>query len=262
MKTSTPDHPKQKEPRSILLIGPPGGFKTTLMLQFPNLAVADCDMNLDGAERIIRKGLKDKEGNILVPPINPQLSYKHICVPRDGSSEPWPVGECYEKLIEALDEIKRDPEVQTVGVDGLSIINEWIIRRILKTQTRTEMEARDWIPFKSLAMGLINKLRMMGKDTILTCHETILVKSNPKNMMVEDIIGYRPSIQGGITDYFEGFFTDVWRCYAERAPGDKLDAVLKPVRDAYSDLKNSLGLPSELRNYTYETLRPYLEGMK
>lgn len=251
MKISTPEQPKIKEPRSILLIGPPGGFKTTLMLQFPQLAVADCDMNLDGAERHVRK-------NVI-----PTLSYKHITVPMDDNNRPVDVGECYDKLITALDEIKQDPDVKTVGVDGLSIINEWIIRRILKKQNRTEMEARDWIPFKSAAMGLINKLRMMGKDTILTCHETILTKNDPKSLMVEQIIGYRPSIQGGITDYFEGFFTDVWRCSCRRAPGDRLEAVLTPERTAYSDLKNSLGLPAEIVNYTYEKdLKPFLEGMK
>lgn len=250
MKISSPDSPKRKEPRSILLIGPPGGFKTTLMLQFPQLAVADCDMNLDGAERFVRKHLI------------PTLSYKHETVPIKDKVL-IDVSECYDRLITTLDEIKADPEVNTVGVDGLSIINEWIIRRILKKQNRTEMEARDWIPFKSAAMGLINKLRMMGKDTILTCHETILTKNDPKSLMVEQIIGYRPSIQGGITDYFEGFFTDVWRCSCRRAPMDKLEAVLTPERTAYSDLKNSLGLPAEIVNYTYEKdLKPYLEGMK
>lgn len=261
MKTSTPESPKVKEPRSILLIGPPGGGKTSLMLQFPNLAVADCDMNLDGAERLLRKGMKGPKGDWWVEPI-PTLSYKHITVPFGSHGTPLHVSECFDYLHTSLDEIKADPEVKTVGVDGLSIINEWIIRKILKQQTRTEMEARDWIPFKSHAMGLINKLRMMGKDTILTCHETILVKTDKKNMMVEEVIGYRPSIQGGITDYFEGFFTDCWRCTLERAPGDKMEAVLTPVKTALSDLKNSLGLPSEIRKVTYENLKPYLEEMK
>ena len=49
MQLSTPEKNKPREPKSILLIGPPGSGKTTLALQFPKVCVMDCDRNLDGS---------------------------------------------------------------------------------------------------------------------------------------------------------------------------------------------------------------------
>jgi len=253
MQLSTPTAPKQTEPKSILLIGPPGGGKTTLAMQFPGVCFMDCDRNLDGPERFIRLKNKDLSYGYT------QITYKdNVAVPAH---------ECFERLCDSVSDLKTETSIKTVVVDGLTMVNEFIIQKILKAQSKSEMEARHWQPFKSYMINLlVAKLRGTGKTVICTCHETILEKPNPdpKKVMDPVLVGYRPAIQGGITDYFGGFFTDMWRCTALVAPGGS-EYKIQTVRDTKSDLKNSLGLPAEIivkeEELVWTKLEPYLKGL-
>lgn len=245
---STTDKPKPRQPLSILLIGGPGGGKTTFLLQFPGLYVLDCDTNLDGPENYLRRHGKFKD-----------YEYDQVAF---SNGKPLPVHECYDNLMALLTEAKSKP-YQTVAIDGLTMINEYVIQKVLSKQSKKEMEARDWQPFKTHLLNLlVGKLRSLGKDTIVTCHEFTKTKPDPKNIMQEQIIGYTPAVQGGITDYFGGFFTDMWRMTAELAPGDKLEFKLTGQRTGLSDLKNSIGLPPVLKNPTYADVEPYIKGEK
>lgn len=253
MQTSSPQNPKKVEPKSILLIGPPGGAKTTLAMQFPQVAFLDCDRNLDGPEHFVRSQFTN-------------LSYGYIPVTyKDGA--PVPVEECFDRLMEETTELRTNTEVSTVVIDGLTMVNEFIIQKILRSQKKNEMEARHWQPFKSHLINLlVAKLRSLGKTTICTCHEVVLEKPNPDKTKIMDpvLIGYRPAVQGGITDYFGGFFTDMWRCEAEPAGGCKTDYKITTARTALSDLKNSMGMPNEILvkqdQLAWPLLEPYLKG--
>ena len=58
------------------------------------------------------------------------------------------------------------------------------------------MEARDWDKYKAYMWTMVVRLlKNLGRDTILTCHETILTKVNPKDFMIEEVIGFRPTVQ-------------------------------------------------------------------
>lgn len=251
IQQSNPTQPKPREPRAFLFIGPPGGSKTTVAMQFPNVVFLDCDRNLDGPERFNRTKLKD-------------LAYGYIPITFDDKGAPVPIEKCYDRLIDQLNVLANDPIPMTVVVDSLTMINEFIIRKILNEQRRGEMEARDWIPFKSRMLDLlVGKLRRLGKDTICTVHESKLTEPDPKNMMNKIIVAYEPSVQGSIVDYFGGFFTDMWRFTAEAAPADRVEYNIWCNRTAKSDLKNSLGMPNKIvvkqGEVAYDKLKEWLK---
>lgn len=220
-------------------------------MQFPKVCILSCDDNLDGPELHLRG--RDKTFS---------YGYERICA--DDSGQPLDVTKRYDRLIDKILACKADPLVGTIVVDPLTSVNEFIIQRILAGK-RSEMEARDWIPFKSTMLSLITKLRGTGKTSICTCHESKLTEPDPKNMMNHTVIAYEPSVQGSIVDYFGGFFTDMWRCVSDPAPGGTLEYRLHVVRSSKSDLKNSLGLPPEgfkikSGESMFEKLKPYLNG--
>lgn len=260
MNTSTPTQPKPPSPRKILLIGPPGSRKTTLGLQFPNVYVEDCDRNLDGPERYLRaNGHKD-------------LSYSYNNVRYDSQGRMREIHDCYNALCDDLTLIANSPNdfkpFQTVFVDSLSHVNEFIIRHVLKLQQKKqhvmEMEARDWSPFKSYAyVLLVAKLEQINKHVLCSCHETKLTEPDPKQIMTERVLGYEPFFQGRVGDIIGAFFTDVWRMEVRPAPGNKSETWLQTVKHPKCEhLKNSLGLPDEL-NITsgYAALAPFMKGV-
>lgn len=246
MQTSSHTSPKPPQPKSILIQGPPGGGKTTLILQFPNVVLLDCDLNLDGPERFLRKERKL------------DLSYQYEQIPLRDDGTPRPVEQCYDHVIATLNSLKGS-SCEWVALDGLTAVNEYIIRKILSEQRKSEMEARHWQPFKSLALSLlIGTLRHLGKNVLVACHETKLTKPDPKQVMQETVLAYEPFFQGKVGEMLGAFFTDMWSMTSEAAPGNKVEFKLATCKTGLRDLKNSLGLPPEIKDPTYDKLKPFL----
>lgn len=247
MNSYSSDSPKPPEPKSILIVGPPGGGKSSLMLQFPDLAVLDCDRNLDGPIEYLTKN-------------KIRYDFKHFPVTFNDDKSVVPIEECYDKLLLRLAEVPKT--CKTVVIDGLTLINEFVIRKVLKEKRASEMEARHWQPFKSYCYQLlVAKLRNLGVNTIVTAHETDITRPDSKNVMQTILVQRRPYIQGGINEQLGGFFTDMWRCQIQPAPGDKLECTLYTGRTTLDELKNSMGLPSQIVNPTYAELHKLSGGV-
>lgn len=246
MKSSTPDNPKPKEPLSFLILGPPGSGKTTFSMTFPDVHFIDCDRNLDGPERYIRT-------------INKGLSYTYDSIMVDDEGKEIDVENRYDRLKLKLREARSLP-CKTVVIDTMTMCNEYIIRKVLKDQQQKSMRLADYQPLKSLYWEmLVSGIRSMGKTTIVTCHEVMITEPNKQNMSKEDIVGYKPSVSGGIADYFGGFFSDIYRCEIESLPGNKSRFILRTNKTSKSpDLKSSIGLPSEIEA-TYAAIAPYIK---
>lgn len=260
MKISSPTSPKPVEKKSILLIGPPGGGKTSLLMQFPNLCILDCDRNLDGPDNMIRHGLKDATGKIVKSPLNPALSYWYEPIYMDDTEKPVPVEKCYDYLMQKLTAVAANPSIDWVAIDSLTHINEFIIRKVSAGEKKDVMDPRDWIPFKSHFLNLlVSKIRGLGKHVIATVHEVIQWETDPKNIMVKYEKKYEPSVQGSIADFFGAFFTDMWRCEAKIGAMSKVEFWLRTQKTQKSDLKNSFGLPPDMKDPTWAELNKYMK---
>lgn len=213
----------------------------------------DCDENSDGPARFNTAK-------------NPALSWGYTPIRTDEDLKPIAVEKCFDNLLKQLEASKTNGQKVAV-VDSLTHVNEFILRKILHDQgNKVIMEPHYWTVFKSLTYNLlVAKLRGLGKTTICCCHEVLLVEADQKQIGKETVIGYKPAYQGGVVDYFGGFFTDMWRVTSRGAPAGKTEYVLTCGRTQKSDyLKNSLGLPSEIvipeGQVMFDKIAPYLKG--
>jgi len=244
VKTASPDSPRKPEPKSILLIGPPGGGKTTLALQFPNVYVLDCDLNLSGPENYLRQAGR------------PPLEFRYDQIPFDDAGNPVPVQQQWKRLIEKIILAVVDPWVKTIFLDGLTAVDEILLQHVLRTQATTTMRQQDWIPFRSAMVGLIMQIRTTGKTSIVSCHEK--TETDEKG----NVEAFKPAFRSKIGDFFGGFFTDMWRCQAKPGVAGKTSFWVYPQRTSRSDLKNSVLMPPEIElpaQGAFEAVNKYLK---
>jgi hypothetical protein len=155
---------------------------------------------------------------------------------------------------------------KTVIIDSLTLVNEFIVQKVLGTKPRTEVGIHEWMKIKSNFFDLlVARLRSIGKTTIVTVHEDDVTETDPKNIMNKMVVAYDPSIQGSTAKQLPGYFTDVWRCWSEPAPGDKQEFMIQTTATKKSRyLKNSFGLPSTItikqNELAWSKIEPFVKG--
>lgn len=184
---------------ALLLIGSPKSGKTALAMTFPRPYILDCDNNLRGAL---------KHHASLGSPIT-EYYYDN---PGEVSPE-----KRWEFSMQKLDEAIASPDIDTIIVDGLTLLGDYLQAFILNN-TRSDssqshliiagqkcMQMNHWTPFKNLMTKLVMAGKSSGKMFIMTCHESAESDTNGS------IIAYRPLIQGSLKNNIAGFFSDCWR---------------------------------------------------
>lgn len=229
----------------LLLAGPPKSGKTSIAIQFPKPWLADCDNNMGGPVRRAR-----------VEGLATDLRYDTINFDDDGKQiEP---AKRWTRLVDLTKKALVDDSIQTIVIDSLSAVNDYVCDHILSTKAdsreKDKMTISDWIPFKTLFTRYITMCRSYpGKYFIMTAHEP-LEKDDATGLYI-----VRPHIQSKLQDNIAGFFSDVWCTYTEEC-GGKLQYLVRANPDARRQfVGNSLGLPVKPFVFKWSELQPHME---
>jgi hypothetical protein len=229
-----------KTPYSILLIGPPGGRKTTLALQFPNVGYVNLDLNESGPTK------KLKELGLLQP-----FFMQTVTLDDDGNKI-IDADARFQRFATGLDLMIAEPKISTIVIDSLTTLDDILYGKVKKQMSRAHLlELQDWRLFRQYLVGTINIVRNSGKNSIFLCHEEIVTDKQGS------VDAYVPAVSTKIRDYFGGFFTDIWRSEVRPGAMGKEKQILRTVSTTRSELKNAWSLPSEIEDPTYEKLAVY-----
>lgn len=230
------------EPLSLLLMGPPGGSKTTLLLQFPGLWIGDGDHNLGGPARWLKsKGLL--------------RDFKYDNLDVDDDNSPIAPSMKWDNLKKRVEVAAKDPTVQTIGIDSLTWCDQAIYDHVCRVQQIKEVKGYLWGHFKREANAFVNGVKAYGKTLVITCHEKAEFTQSGA------ISKYVPAFSGLESRFLGWMFSDVWRVTLEDLGGKHgYKSVVKTLPTATADLKNSLMFGKEIEA-SYNTIEKALTPM-
>jgi len=198
-------------------------------MRFDKPGFIDYDQNLDGPTRFL---VEDRK-------FIPNFAYIAPLVDDNGTLLE-DNGQIFDRSVEAIKFMAKDPEVHSIIMDSATKMSEAIVLWVLKKNIKEQMDRNLWQPFRTAFLKQIALARNSGKHFIFTCHEEKTY--NAKG----EVIGATFSIPSRLTDYFGFQFTDVWRTKAIRGTDGKTKYVLRCQPDGEAPLKNSMGMPAEI----------------
>jgi AAA domain len=210
--------------RGILLLGQPGMAKTTssLLLSLGTPYIADCDNNLSGAHGYLKsRGFKG-------------YAFDIIDIADDGTEVKPELR--FERLSACIKSASADSTIDTLIIDSLTKVQDYICDDILRQQSRKAMQLQDWGTFLAVMKRTITAMRSTRKLFIATAH----VK--PEKDEVGGYMKFFPALAGQIQHVIGALFSDVFICDVEERSG-KHNYVLRTMPSSLYAAKNSLGLP-------------------
>ncbi len=226
---------------AILIVGDPGTRKTSLCLQFPKPYIFDADNNLAGPTRAY-------------PDIEFSFDNGHV------TSEDWvdkKLGVDYKEgdaikpehrylwMAKCLNEASKSDEVQTIVVDSLTSVSEFIMSEIKRQERMKDdatMRIQDWGKYSYFLKNLVVQLKTTEKLVVFTAHN--VVDKDESDGRFKTFL----AVPGQSKHTLSGLFNDVWCNYLKQSgagSAQKHEWRVRTLPNGDNDhrgLKESLGL--------------------
>ena len=192
---------------SLLLLGVSGTGKTSLLLQFPKPFILNCDDNLNGPVKFLKRQGVDLSDVTFATPIYEE----------DGT--PVPREEWFKRSGNLLSQAGQS-DCETIIVDSLTTFTDFVLIEVLRLQGRTigdvflsdkrskladsQMQQQDWGAFFNAMKALIMQLKSWDKNIVFTGH-TKTREDSATNALYNSI-----ACPGQTADLIAGFFEEVW----------------------------------------------------
>jgi len=227
---------------AILVIGDPGTRKTSLAMQMPRPYIFDADNNLAGPVRHYGDKLKFAYDNGHVVSEAWKMAEHQIKYEENEVLKPQ---HRYLWMSKCLNEAARSEEIDTIVVDGLTSVSDFIQSEI-KRQTGVADDAtlriQDWGKFIYMMKHLVTQLKTTKKIIMFTGHN--LMDKNESDGVYKTFL----AVPGQSKNILGGLFNDVWATYikvggtaAKRTYEYRIRTM--PKDNDHRGIKDSMGLP-------------------